>query len=289
MTGPSDDDERAGGPLDPLDALLRPTIEFLPVPAGSFERIRRTAARRRRAKAAAGGGLAAVVVAGSLYLAGAFAPPGTSVVVTPPASSGQYAPAPSGPAPTASASASPTPVPPPSTSAGSAPAATATGSSTPAGGPRTTGAAVPPVNPASTPMCATSQLTASLGGGDAGAGQVYRYLLLTNHSGTACHLTGYPGLSMLDASGTLIGAPATQERLGYAPVVLRPGESASDSVHTVNRQTDSSTECLPTSTQLRIYPPGNKAALVFPGKVTDCDDLFTVTPFLAGSTGNPPS
>ena len=151
-------------------------------------------------------------------------------------------------------------------------------------------AAAPALTAASaTPMCATSQLTASLGGGDAGAGQVYRYLVLTNHSGTACHLTGYPGLSMLDASGKLIGAPATQERLGYAPVVLRPGESASDTVHTANRQTDSSTECLPTSTQLRIYPPGNKAALVFPGEVTDCDDLFTVTPFGTGSTGNPPS
>jgi len=284
MTGLSDDDDRGGRPLDPLDALLRPAVEFLPVPPGSFQRIRRTAARRRRAKAAVSGGLAVVVVAGSLYLAGAFTAPGATVVVTPPASSGHYAPGPSSSGPAASASR--TPVPAPSATTGSAQTGTARPST---GGRGTTGAVVPPVDPASTPMCATSQLTASLGGGDAGAGNVYRYLLLTNHSRTTCHLTGFPGLSMLDANGTQIGVPATQERIGYSPVVLRPGESASDTIHTANRQTNSSTECLPTSVRLRIYPPGNKASLLFPGQVTDCDDLFTVTPFTAGSTGNPPS
>jgi len=138
-------------------------------------------------------------------------------------------------------------------------------------------------------MCATSQLTASLGGGDAGAGQIYRYLVLTNHSGSTCHLTGFPGLSMLDANGKLIGAPATYQRIAYSPVVLAPGKSASDTIHTVNRQTNSATECLPTSTELRIYPPGNTASLVFPGRVTNCDKLFTVTPFGAGTGGNPSS
>ncbi|WP_328917632.1 MULTISPECIES: DUF4232 domain-containing protein [unclassified Streptomyces] len=132
-----------------------------------------------------------------------------------------------------------------------------------------------------TPMCATSQLTASLGGGDAGAGNLYRYLVLTNHSSTTCHLTGYPGLSMLDAKGNQIGAPATRAATGYAPVVLTPGGSASDTIHTINHQGT----CLPTSTSLRIYPPGNTAALVFAGQVTDCDNLFTVTPLSAGKGG----
>ncbi|MFC1419468.1 DUF4232 domain-containing protein [Streptacidiphilus cavernicola] len=286
MTGPSDDEERDGGRPDPLDALLRPTVEFLPAPAGSFERIYRTAKRRRRAKAAVGGGLAAVLVAGSLYLAGTFTPTGSTVVVTPPASSGLLAPAPSGTAP----GASPSPVgpqPTPSANTGSAPVSP-TGRPDPGvpGAGRSTGTSA---TATATPMCATSQLTASLGGGDAGAGNVYRYLLLTNHSGTTCHVTGFPGLSLLDAAGKQIGAPATEQALAHTPVVLRPGESASDTVHTANRQTNSSTECLPTSVQLRIYPPGNTASIVFSGKVTNCDNLFSVTPFTAGSTGNPPS
>jgi hypothetical protein len=148
-------------------------------------------------------------------------------------------------------------------------------------------AATPALNSVSTPFCATSQLTASLGGGDAGAGNLYRYLVLTNHSRTTCHVTGFPGLSMLSASGKQIGAPATYQHIPYSAVVLAPGKSASDTIHTANRQTNSSTECLPTSTRLRIYPPGNKASLVFPGKVTNCDKLFSVTPFTAGTGGNP--
>ncbi|MHA6763809.1 DUF4232 domain-containing protein [Streptacidiphilus sp. PAMC 29251] len=148
-------------------------------------------------------------------------------------------------------------------------------------------AATPGLSTASTPMCATSQLTAKLGGGDAGAGNLYRYLVLTNHSKTTCHVTGYPGLSLLTAAGKQIGAPATRQSLAYSAVVLRPGKSASDTIHTINRQGTSKTECLPTSAKLRVYPPGNKAALVFPGQVTNCDKLLSVTPFTAGTGGNP--
>jgi hypothetical protein len=149
--------------------------------------------------------------------------------------------------------------------------------------PATAATAVTPVRGTSTPMCATSQLTAALGGGDAGAGNLYRYLVLTNHSGTTCHVTGFPGLSMLDAKGKQIGAPATYQQLPHNPVVLRPGQSASDTIHTINQQGT----CLPTSTKLRIYPPGNRDALVFPGQVTNCDNQFVVTPFAFGKGGNP--
>jgi len=143
-----------------------------------------------------------------------------------------------------------------------------------------------PVRDASgTPMCATSQLSAALGGGDAGAGNLYRYLVLTNNSGTTCHLTGFPGVSMLDANGKQIGRPATRTQDGYAPVDLAPGGSASDTIHTINQQGT----CLATSAQLRIYPPGSKASLVIPGQITDCDDVFTITPLTSGKTGNPPS
>ena len=134
-------------------------------------------------------------------------------------------------------------------------------------------------------MCTADQLTASLGGGDAGAGNLYRYLVLTNHSGTTCHVTGFPGLSMLDAHGKQIGAPATYQQLAHSPVVLRPGQSASDTIHTINQQGT----CLPTSPKLRIYPPGSRQWIDFPGQVTNCDDEFEITPFTGGRTGNPPA
>jgi LPXTG-motif cell wall-anchored protein len=143
--------------------------------------------------------------------------------------------------------------------------------------------AASPVEDASTPMCASSQLTAALGGGDAGAGNLYRYLVLTNSSATACHLTGYPGLSMLDASGKQIGRPATRQPTTYAAVVLKPGASASDTIHTINHQGT----CLPVSSKLKIYPPGNTASLTIAGQITNCDNLFSITPLVAGKGGNP--
>ncbi|MFG1810511.1 DUF4232 domain-containing protein [Streptomyces sp. NPDC049040] len=288
MTGFPDRDggDPGGGGADPQEPLLRQPPGYLDAPPGAFAQIRRRAARRRRARAAVGGLAAAVVLTGSVYLAGALAPHGSDHAVSPPASDSPTTTAP--PLPTATRQTTREPSATPATGrrtsdarggAGTATGRTAT--STPAKGGGATGSA----SPATTPMCATSQLTASLGGGDAGAGSLFRYLLLTNHSSTTCHLTGYPGLSMLDAKGGRIGAPADRQPMDYAPVVLRPGESASDTIHTVNQQGS----CLPASTKLRIYPPGNTAWLDFAGRVTDCDDLFTVTPFVAGRTGNPPS
>ncbi|BBA95293.1 hypothetical protein RVR_97 [Actinacidiphila reveromycinica] len=140
-----------------------------------------------------------------------------------------------------------------------------------------------PVDDASgTPMCGTSQLSAALGGGDAGAGNLYRYLVITNTGSTTCHLTGYPGLSMLDANGRQIGQPATRDARTYAAVVLRPGAAASDTIHTVNHQGT----CLPASTKLKVYPPGNTASLTIPGAITDCYNTFAITPLAAGKGGN---
>ena len=90
---------------------------------------------------------------------------------------------------------------------------------------------------------------------------------------------------MLDANGRQIGQPATRRALAYSPVVLEPGGAASATIHTVNQQGT----CLATSVRLKMYPPGSKASLKFPGRITDCDDLFEITPFTGGSTGNPPA
>ncbi|MBY8878378.1 DUF4232 domain-containing protein [Actinacidiphila acidipaludis] len=149
--------------------------------------------------------------------------------------------------------------------------------------PATASAAAPVRDTSGTPMCATSQLTASLGDSEGAAGSLFRNLVLTNHSATACHLTGFPGVSLLDGGGKQIGLPATREHEGYRSVVLRPGGTASDTIHTINHMGG----CLPTSASLRVYPPGNRASLVVPAKIANCDNLFTITPLAASSAGNP--
>ncbi|MBY8878375.1 DUF4232 domain-containing protein [Actinacidiphila acidipaludis] len=271
-----------GGTPDPLERLLRPPAEFLAVPPGAFEQIRRRATRRRLLRAAAGGSAAVAVVAGALYFAGSPASGGADERVGPPASQTRATsprPATSGPA-THSPTARPTDGShtsrPPAGGPGTVTSPAGTGTATPS--PSDTGGTA-------TPMCTADQLTPSLGGGDAGAGNLYRYLVVTNHSATACHLAGYPGVSLLDDAGRQIGRPADRDPRSYQPVVLQPGASASDTIHTANQMGT----CQPASSKLRIYPPGSRASLVFAGQVTICDDQFTITPFTAGTTGNPPS
>lgn len=149
-----------------------------------------------------------------------------------------------------------------------------------------TASAVTPVRDAQgTPMCVTSQLSGSLHDAGGAAGSAFWTLVLTNHSTATCHLTGFPGLSMLDASSRQIGQPAVREHTAYQPVVLKPGASASDTVRSVNHQGT----CLPESAQLRIYPPGNTASMRIPARITECYATFTITPLAAGTDGNPVS
>lgn len=285
MTGfpdPQGDDLDDFGAEEPL---LRQPPGYLAPPPGEFARLRRRAARRRRVRAAGGGLAAAGVLTGSLYLVGAWTPRGDGTAERPPATGVTASPTPRtvppAPPPTTEPSATP------GAPHGSTPPSGSASPSSPGSGPtpsprRSTGGGA---QGGKTPMCAASDLTAELGGQDAAAGSLFRYVVLTNKGAAACHLTGYPGLSLLDADGRRIGSPADRDPRDYQPVVLEPGGSASDTLRTANRMGT----CLPASTALRIYPPGSTESLDFPGQVTVCGDLFTVTPLTAGRTGNPPA
>jgi hypothetical protein len=274
--GPGD----GGDATDPFERLVRGGVEPLPVPEGVFAQVRRRAARRRRRRAVLGATAGAGALAAAVYLVGALVPHAPGVVVTPPATAyrGLGTPRPL-PSATSRTGADPSPTPTPS--------AVAPPSVTPSAAP----GGVPPGATASTTvatvLCTADQLSPRLAGGDAGAGQVYTYLVVTNHSAVPCHVTGFPGLSLLDAAGRQLGVPATYDHIPFTPVVLAPGASASDTIHTANRQSGAPSQCLPPSVSLRIYPPGSRASLVFPGQVTDCLGIFEVTPFGPGTTGNP--
>ncbi|WP_052434223.1 DUF4232 domain-containing protein [Streptacidiphilus melanogenes] len=284
--------DEPGGPdaeADPFVRLVRGPVESLPIPEGAFGELRRRAVRRRRRRAALSATAGAGVLAVAVYFTGVFTPQGPGEVVTPPASAGRGLQTPlplrTATGPSSAHSPTPTPTPDPTTNTPTPGTGGTATPSTPAGtgGTPTAGTG----GTGGTPLCSAAQLAPRLAGGDAGAGQIYTYLVVTNRSSTACHVKGYPGLSLLDASGRQIGVPATYVQLADAPVVLAPGASASDTIHTVNRQTNNPSECLPPSTSLRIYPPGSRASLVFPGQVTVCLGTFEVTPFGPGVTGNP--
>jgi hypothetical protein len=82
-----------------------------------------------------------------------------------------------------------------------------------------------PGGQASAPRCHTSQLSLAFTGfNEASGGQRGMTLILTNHSGTTCHVYGYPGLAFFD--GLPMATHLTWVKDSHATVVLRPGGNA---------------------------------------------------------------
>ena len=137
-----------------------------------------------------------------------------------------------------------------------------------------------------TPRCVTGALGIRLGQPGAAAGNRYLPIVFTNTSGTACTLYGYPGVSLLDASGKQIGTPASREA-GSTPkvVTVAPGASASAAVHTAAQGVAPS--CGPTSTQIRVYVPDERTAVDLPAALADCGGVFSVMPVVPGTSGTP--
>jgi hypothetical protein len=160
------------------------------------------------------------------------------------------------------------------------PTSTAGSSSTPA----TTGVTTTTVP--TTPRCVTGALGIRLGQPGAAAGNRYLPIVFTNTSGKACTLYGYPGVSLLDASGKQIGTPASREA-GSTPkvVTVAPGASASAAVHTAAQGVAPS--CGPTSTQIRVYVPDERTAVDLTAALADCGGVFSVLPVVPGTSGTP--
>ncbi|MFI6354003.1 DUF4232 domain-containing protein [Streptomyces sp. NPDC050743] len=112
-------------------------------------------------------------------------------------------------------------------SATSAPSGTSTGAASsspskaapsPSGGDAAT--------PAANTRCHTSELRASVGRNDPGAGQENFPVVLTNKSGRTCTVHGYPGAAFVSASGSRLGADPRRESGSPATITLKPGQSA---------------------------------------------------------------
>ena len=147
------------------------------------------------------------------------------------------------------------------------------------------GPATSPFTTVASDRCHTNGLKGSLGTPNPGAGHLYVPLVLTNLSNRQCIMAGYPGVSLLDAAGAQIQQPAGREP-GFpsSVVALAPGAAASTVLHTT-QEGIAPGPCWPVSTQIKVFPPNELDALVFPGQFKVCGDAFTIRPLVAGTTG----
>lgn len=134
---------------------------------------------------------------------------------------------------------------------------------------------------ASDDVCTADMLNAVLetemGGG--AAGSVYRQIIFTNMSDEECEITGYPGVSYVDAAGNQVGAPADREPAESAEVALAPGESAVAPVKQTNAQNYGAGCELTDTVGLRVYPPNDTGSLIVDqvGSACAAEDIVLMT------------
>lgn len=150
------------------------------------------------------------------------------------------------------------------------------------------GAALPQVG-AANPMaavraCATRILHATIGATQHGMGSVFTTLVLRNVGHESCSVQGYPGISLLDRQGHQIGKPATRTPAPAKRIVLRPGQAASTTIHTLNPGVGTN-KCLAPSAALRVYPPDQRTALRVTAHLSECLGVLQVRPLVAGTAG----
>lgn len=107
--------------------------------------------------------------------------------------------------------------------------------------------------------CHTSELRASLGTDDPGAGQENFPLVLTNTSSRTCTVTGYPGAAFTDASGRQLGPDPARTPGGAQPVTLAPGRSAWSGLSFTNPAVSGTKSAKPA--WLLITPPNERDSL----------------------------
>ncbi|WP_438860620.1 DUF4232 domain-containing protein [Amycolatopsis solani] len=158
----------------------------------------------------------------------------------------------------------------PSTSA--SPTSTTASTATPSPSSSTPASSAPAAAPADNGLCKAGDVKLALGQGDAGAGSVYRPLLITNSSAKPCTIQGFPGVSYVaGADGHQVGKDAFREGTKGNAVKLNPGQTAVADIQFVNVRNFDSGTCQPTPVKgLRIYLPQETASNFVPDETTAC-------------------
>ncbi len=148
-------------------------------------------------------------------------------------------------------------------------------STPPASSPSSSPSSIPEADPEPTAddggVCTAAGLSGAVTTepGAGAAGSAYRTLTLTNTSGAACDMAGYPGVSYVDASGTQLGAPADRGEPGNA-FTLEPGASATAVLRQANAGNYGADCGAVPAAGVRVYPPGATDSLVLPQATTAC-------------------
>lgn len=125
----------------------------------------------------------------------------------------------------------------------------------------------------------TASIAASPGGG--AAGNRYYDLTITNSKTASCTVDGYPGVSLLDATGATVGKPADKDTSRQpASFTLGAGKKATATVKIAESGNYPDGTCTEGVTTIKIYPPNATGYLSVPSDtITTWCPGFTTTAF----------
>ena len=116
-----------------------------------------------------------------------------------------------------------------------------------------------PQSPAGGTRCHTSELSASVGRNNPGAGQENFPVVLTNESNSTCTLHVYPGTAFVDASGKQLGPDPKRSSAEPETVKLAPGQSAWAGLSFANPEVSGAGTATPAA--LVVTPPDEEDPL----------------------------
>jgi hypothetical protein len=106
--------------------------------------------------------------------------------------------------------------------------------------------------------CATSGLALSLTGPEGTAGHFEYQIAFRNTTSATCALTGFPGVSFVDAAGTQLGVPVPRSTLPISTVPVLAGGTVTAHLQVTD---PSVLDCPATRPAgLRVFPPGQTAS-----------------------------
>ncbi|MFK4103354.1 DUF4232 domain-containing protein [Streptomyces sp. NPDC019531] len=143
-----------------------------------------------------------------------------------------------------------------------------------------------PRSPAAGTRCHTSELSASVGRNNPGAGQENFPVVLTNKSSRTCTLYGYPGTAFVDASGKQLGPDPKRSSADPETVTLAPGRSAWAGLSFANPEVSGAGTATPAA--LMVTPPDEEDPLkvTWPGgeiPVSGTESSVRLIPFSPGT------
>jgi len=119
-------------------------------------------------------------------------------------------------------------------------------------------------------------------GSDSGAGTLAYNLELTNTGSRTCTLGGFPGVSLVNDNGNMIGSPAERAtNFEEKTLTLAPNTTVKSVVYVENSTNFDDGECKSGATKFRVYPPNDTGYLSIASSVDTWCPGFMVSPVLA--------